>query len=135
MKKISSSNLIFLLIIGLGLTYYLYLKGYIFSDFQNLDPKSAYSLIEKEKDNVFILDVRTPQEYKEGHIPDSNLIPLDSLPNQIDKIPRDKKIIVYCRSGMRSASASRFLSSLGYDVYNIAGGINAWKKERLPVER
>ncbi len=135
MKKISSSNLIFLLIISIGLTYYLYLKGYIFSNFKNIDPKTAYTLIKNEKNKVFLLDVRTPEEYKEEHIPESYLIPIDSLPNQIDKIPKEKKIIIYCRSGMRSASASRLLSSLGYEVYNITGGIKSWKKEGLPVEK
>ncbi|WP_456400426.1 rhodanese-like domain-containing protein [Persephonella sp.] len=136
MKKISSSNIIFLVIIGIGLTYYLYLKGYIFSDFKNVDPKTAYSLISSEKEKIFLLDVRTLEEFEnDGHIPGAVLIPIDDLPNQIDKIPKDKKVIVYCRSGMRSASASRLLSKLGYEVYNITGGIKSWKSERLPIEK
>ncbi|WP_456392334.1 rhodanese-like domain-containing protein [Persephonella sp.] len=136
MKKLSPSNLVFILLIGAGFLYYLYLKGYIFANFTNLDPKQAYQLLEKEKDQIILVDVRTPEEVKtDGKIPGSILIPLDELPNKIDRLEKDKKILVYCRSGMRSVSASRLLSSLGYKVYNIQGGINTWKAEGLPVTR
>ncbi len=136
MKKSSMSNFIFLTIIGAGLLYYLYLKGYIFANFDNITPEEAYKLLQKEKDKIVLLDVRTAEEYKnDGKIPGSVLIPIDNLPNQIDKLPKDKKILVYCRSGMRSAAASRLLSSLGFKVYNIQGGINTWKEKNLPVEK
>lgn len=136
MKKFSPSNIIFILLIGAGFLYYLYLKGYIFANFVNLDPKHAYQLIQKEKESIILLDVRTPEEIKtDGKIPGSLLIPLDDLPNQIHRLNKDKKILVYCRSGMRSVSASRLLSSLGFKVYNIKGGINSWKSEGLPVEK
>jgi len=134
MKKFRPSNLIFILLIGAGFLYYLYLKGYIFANFTNLDPKQAYQLLEKEKDRIILIDVRKIEEVKtDGKIPGSVLIPVDELPNKIDRLSKDKKIFVYCRSGMRSVSASRLLSSLGYKVYNIKGGLNSWKSEGLPV--
>ncbi|HHG75284.1 MAG TPA: rhodanese-like domain-containing protein [Persephonella sp.] len=136
MKKISPSNIILILLLGAGFLYYLYIKGLIFANFDNLDPKDAYTLLQKERDRIILLDVRTSEEVKtDGKIPGSVLIPLDQLPNKIDKLDKNKKILVYCRSGTRSVSASRFLSSLGFKVYNIKGGINGWKSENLPVEK
>ncbi len=135
-KKISPTNIILVLLLGAGFLYYLYIKGLIFASFVNLDPKDAYSLLQKEKDRIILLDVRTPEEVKtDGKIPGSILIPLDQLPNKIDRLDKNKKILVYCKSGTRSVSASRLLSSLGFKVYNIKGGINSWKSEGLPVER
>ncbi|WP_293447507.1 rhodanese-like domain-containing protein [Persephonella sp.] len=135
MKKISPSNIILFLLLGAGFLYYLYIKGLIFANFDNLNPKDAYTLLQKEKDRIILLDVRTPEEVKtDGKIPGSVLIPLDQLPNKIDRLDKNKKIFVYCRSGTRSVSASRLLSSLGFKVYNIKGGINSWKSEGLPVE-
>jgi len=136
MKRIRPSNLVLVLLIGAGFLYYLYSKGYIFANFTNLDPEQAYHILEMEKNAIILVDVRTPEEVEtDGRISGSILIPLDELPNRIDKLSRDKKIFVYCRSGMRSASASRFLSSLGYKVYNIKGGIEGWKAEGLPIEK
>ncbi|WP_457643470.1 rhodanese-like domain-containing protein [Persephonella sp.] len=136
MKKIlSPSNTILLLIAAGGFLYYLYLKGLIFANFENLSPEEAYQMIQKEKDKIILLDIRTVQETQtDGKIPGSILIPVDDLPNQIHKLDKNKKILVYCRSGMRSASASRLLSSLGFKVYNIQGGIKNWKSKGLPVE-
>ena len=129
-------NFIFLLIFVFFILFFLYKKGIIFANFEKLSPKEAYSLIQKERNNVFILDVRTPQEVKvDGKIKGSVLIPLYELSKKVNQIPKDKKIIVYCRSGNRSVSASRFLSSLGYEVCNLEGGINAWKEEGLPVKQ
>ena len=128
------------LILGAGVIifflYFLYIKGYIFVNFEKISPKEAYEMIKIEKD-VVLLDVRTREEYKtEGHVPSSILIPLDTLPNSVDKLKlyKDKKIIVYCRSGNRSIVASRILSNLGFKVYHLNGGILAWKEEGLPVE-
>lgn len=136
MKKISPSNIILILLLGAGFLYYLYIKGLIFANFDNLDPKDAYTLLQKERDRIILLDVRTSEEVKtDGKIPGSVLIPLNQLPNKIDKLDKNKKILVYCRSGTRSVSASRLLSSLGFKVYNIKGGINNWKSENLPVEK
>ncbi|MFN3788349.1 MAG: rhodanese-like domain-containing protein [Sulfurihydrogenibium azorense] len=105
--------------------------------YQDLNSKAFYEMIQKEK-NVIILDVRTPQEYeKDGHIPGSILIPVKVLPQYIRELEKfkDKKILVYCRSGNRSAAASRFLEQNGFkNVYNLKYGIIDWKRNNLPVE-
>ena len=136
MKKVSLSNIAFIVVIAAGFLYYLYLKGYIFANFENLEPKEAYQLLQKEKDKIVLLDVRNPEEIKtDGKIPGSILIPLGTLAQNIDKLDKNKKIMVYCHSGMRSVSAARLLSSVGFKVLNIKGGILNWKSEGLPVEK
>lgn len=117
--------------------FYIILAVRVSFGFENLDAKSFYQMLQKEKD-VLLLDVRTPAEYKEdGHIPNSILIPVQVLPQYIKDIEKfkDKKILVYCRSGNRSAVASRFLEQNGFkQVYNLKDGIIGWKKAGLPVE-
>ncbi|WP_029520377.1 rhodanese-like domain-containing protein [Persephonella sp. IF05-L8] len=136
MKKVSLSNIAFVVVIAAGFLYYLYLKGYIFANFENLEPKEAYQLLQKEKGKIVLLDVRNPEEIKtDGKIPGSILIPLGTLAQNIDKLDKNKKIMVYCHSGMRSVSAARLLSSVGFKVLNIKGGILSWKSEGLPVEK
>ncbi len=69
-----------------------------------------------------IIDVRTPMEYKGGHIKGSVNIPLDSLQRNLSKINKNKPVITCCASGMRSASAKNILKSNGYtEVYNGGG--------------
>jgi rhodanese-related sulfurtransferase len=68
--------------------------------------------------NAFILDVRSPGEYASGHVAGSVNIPLQSLSGQLAKVPKDKKIVTCCASGMRSASAASILRSAGYDAVN-----------------
>ena len=77
-----------------------------------------------EEENVVIIDVRTVEEYKEGHIDGAINLPLDIISN-ID-VSKDKKIIVYCRSGRRSNLAAIELIGLGYENVYDMGGINDW---------
>ncbi len=102
--------------------------------FENVDAKTFYNLMQ-EKD-VVILDVRTPQEFVQGHIEGANLIPVQVF--QYLKLGgkgiKDKKVLVYCRSGNRSVTASRWLESWGVKgVYNLKGGIIEWQAARLPL--
>lgn len=96
-----------------------------------LSPAEAQA---KVKDGALMIDVRTPLERKEGKIPGSQALPLETLTSGWEKLPRDKEIICQCRSGSRSASAARFLAGKGFKVYNLAGGILAWKAAGLPVK-
>jgi len=85
-----------------------------------------------QDNNIILLDVRTKQEHNEIHIPKSVLIPLNEIKSRALNELQDKnaEIIVYCRSGARSSSASSILSNLGYtNVYNLIGGISGWKYE------
>ncbi|HXF85769.1 MAG TPA: rhodanese-like domain-containing protein [Anaerolineales bacterium] len=77
---------------------------------------------------AFILDVRQPEEWNESHIPGSTLIPLGELASRVDELPRDRQIVVVCRSGNRSAQGRDILLAAGFSqVTSMAGGINQWK--------
>ena len=81
-----------------------------------------------DRGEVFILDVRTREEYNESHINGSILIPVKELDIRFKELPRDKKILVYCRTGIRSVTASEILVKNGFNqIYNMQGGITAWK--------
>jgi len=103
--------------------------------FENVDAKTFVELM-KDKDAV-ILDVRTPKEFaEEGHIKGSNLIPVQLFRYIYLEGLRDKKVLVYCRTGNRSVVASKALENMGIKkVYNLKGGIVEWKKAGLPVEK
>jgi len=74
-------------------------------------------------ENAVLLDVRTPQEYREGHIPESKNVPLDNLSRVVQVVAdKDTKVFLYCGSGSRSSQAARRLRQMGYtDVTNIGG--------------
>jgi adenylyltransferase/sulfurtransferase len=57
------------------------------------------------------------------------LIPLATLPGQLDLVPDDRPVVVHCKSGVRSAHAVGFLRSRGYDAHNLAGGMDAWQRQ------
>ncbi len=81
-----------------------------------------------DRGEVFILDVRTREEYNESHIIGSTLIPVQELDIRFKELPLDKKILVYCRTGGRSVTASEILVKNGFDqIYNMQGGITGWK--------
>lgn len=101
----------------------------------------SVSAVEFEKaikaDSVQLLDVRTPQEYAEGHIAGAiNInVQYDDFRQRADKeLSKDSTILVYCRSGRRSMDAAETLTELGYKVVNLKGGIIEWNEEGLPVK-
>lgn len=80
-----------------------------------------------------LIDVRTPEEFTSGHIEGAVNIPVEEMPGRLEEIPGDAPIVVYCRSGNRSAAAARILTDAGYaPVYDL-GGIQDWVVEGLPV--
>ena len=86
---------------------------------------------QKTQQPYFLLDVREPYEHEAARISDEGLlIPMRQVPNNVDKLPRDKTIVVYCHSGARSAMITGMLRSQGFDAKNLVGGILAWA--RLP---
>ena len=87
-------------------------------------------------DTMLLLDVRTPQEYAEGHIAGALNIDVrsDDFQKMAEKdLSKDSTILVYCRSGRRSMDAAKILTKLGYKVVNLKGGVIEWKEEGLPV--
>lgn len=84
----------------------------------------------------FLLDVREPDEYQTARIEGSRLIPLGELPARLGEIPRGEKIVVHCKLGGRSAKAVALLREHGFeDVWNVAGGIDAWSQQVDPAVR
>ena len=95
-----------------------------------------------DKVNVIILDVRTSKEYNGelGHIPGSILKPvqeIESWTTEFDSLKnRNIKIIMVCRSGIRSASATKYFIEKEFsNVYNLVGGMKAWNKAQYPIEK
>jgi molybdopterin/thiamine biosynthesis adenylyltransferase/rhodanese-related sulfurtransferase len=85
------------------------------------------------KEELFVLDVRNPNEFQICRIPGTTLLPLPELPQRFGEIPRDHEIIVHCKSGMRSAKAAQFLREQGFTkVVNLQGGIQAWAERVDP---
>lgn len=80
--------------------------------------------------DAILLDVREPDEYAIASIPGSKLIPLGTLPDHLDELPKDQEILIHCKAGGRSAKAVAFLTEHGFtDVKNVTGGIDAWLAE------
>lgn len=80
-----------------------------------------------------LVDVRSPAEFAEGHITGARNMPLQDIEQRLKELPKDKPIVLYCRSGSRSSMALRMLRSAGYEnIYN-AGGVSELAKQGLPV--
>lgn len=93
-----------------------------------------------KKANITLVDVRTPEEYAEGYIAGSVLVPLQDLQGsqeQLGKIPdKEKTLYIHCRKGVRGAQAVDILRGLGYkDVHNVTGGIEEWILRNYPVQK
>ena len=94
-----------------------------------IESKDAINLL--DNDECYFLDVRTESEHYDKSIPDTDYIPVQEIEKRIGELEqyRDKKIIVYCRSGNRSGTATKILNENGFDAYNLIGGMNGWKGE------
>ena len=78
-------------------------------------------------DRVFLLDVRTPEEFASGHIPGAVNIPVDDLRSRLAELPRDRKIAAYCQVGQRGYLATRILLQAGYSAANVGGGYKTYQ--------
>ncbi len=118
------TNILYWIAMAGLLFWFAYSKGWILANFESIDAKQAIHLLENDE-NVTLLDVRTIQEYKSGHLRDATLIPVQALSENLGMLKQDKnkKIIVYCRTGSRSVSASRILEKNGFTPLNVKGGI------------
>jgi len=102
---------------------------------QDISSREAKTLLEKNR-NIFLLDVRTPQENSQARLPGSVLIPINELEGRIKEVPRNKTILVYCAVGSRSKPVAEYLSKNGYkDVYNMTDGIVGWYRNGFPLQR
>ncbi len=84
-------------------------------------------------EEIFVLDVREPDEYRAGNI-GGYLIPLNDLPKRLSELDPNRETVVHCRSGVRSAKAIEFLRTQGFqNVKNLVGGILAWAEKVDPL--
>ncbi len=83
----------------------------------------------------FLLDVREPHEFKDGHIPGARLVPLGDLAARLSDLPTDREILVVCRSGNRSSRATKQLTKAGLNAVNLRGGMIGWQGAGYPVRK
>jgi rhodanese-related sulfurtransferase len=104
-----------------------------FSDTEfDLEPKRVKDLIESGE--AALVDVREDYEWEAGRIAGATHIELERLAGRADDLPTDKPVIFQCRVGRRSALATDAFRAVGFDAYNMRGGIQAWAEEGLPLE-
>lgn len=102
--------------------------------FRRLTVEEARELIESGK--VHVIDVRTPEEYALGHIPNAKLIPVDQIMARAKELPPEGGVLFVCSVGQRSALAAEIVAALGRadELYNLEGGTEAWAAKGLPLE-
>ena len=99
-----------------------------------IGPREAAARLQQGE--AVVIDVREPAEYEAGHVPGARHIPQCQLADRLAEVPRDREVVVVCRSGMRSLRCAQFLKQVGYErVLNLKGGTLAWMEAGLPVER
>jgi len=98
---------------------------------KDLSPEEAKRLYEE---GVPFFDVREVEEYAQARIPGARLLPLSEFMARFQEIPKDRPVVLYCRTGNRSWQAAAWLTAQGYQVYNLEGGIVRWYHAGLPVD-
>ena len=110
------------LLIAVGVVFALYLARQIKAVMNRIPGEEARKLVQE---GALLLDVRSPAEYGSGHIDGARNIPITTLRNELGGLPKDRPIVVYCASGMRSYTAHTMLRASGYDVRDL-GPQSAW---------
>ncbi len=127
-----------LLFVALAIIIAMLVYSYLADRLAGFKPVSTDEATRLFNDGAFLLDVRASNEYKDGFIGDAKNIPVSDLKDRLNLLPKDKSkpIVVYCLSGIRSSKAASALVKEGYtSVFNLSGGINAWKAAGLPVAK
>ena len=102
--------------------------------FKTITPQEAKNLIENRKD-LLLIDVRGQDELTEGYIEGSKLMPLWAIIKGTQRPPTNKPILLICAVGGRSLALGKLMSKNGWnEVYNLKGGISAWKEAKLPLK-
>lgn len=94
-----------------------------------MDPRTAAA----QQDELFLLDVREPQEFAAGRIEGSVHIPMSQLGARQEELPTDRTILAVCRSGNRSGMVTQALQRAGYEAENLDGGVLAWRSDGLEL--
>ena len=99
--------------------------GLLRGDHPQLDVEAVLSIT--ENDRPWLLDVRTPQEFSAGSLPEALNIPVDDLRSRITEVPNGRPVAVYCQVGQRGYIATRILRQHGYEAANIGGGYKTYR--------
>lgn len=105
------------------------------SGYASVAPEQAVRLM---NDGAFVLDVRSMDEYRSGHLTGAKNLSVADLPAKLDSLEAHKTgpTLVYCESGMRSARACGILRKAGFEqLHNLSGGISAWRGANLPIAK
>lgn len=95
-----------------------------------MDPLEAREIL---RVGGVLLDVREDEEWEAGHAPEATHVPLTELESRIDEVPRDRDVVVACRSGARSGRVVAALEGAGFSLHNLDGGMKDWAAAGLPV--
>jgi len=102
--------------------------------YRAVSPQEAQAMIAQRKD-LLVIDVRNPEELKEGFIAGSQLVPFWEIAKGQKTLPNDHPILLVCAVGGRSFAVGQYLAQKNYpEVYNLQGGIDNWKKAGLPLQ-
>src|SRR5699024_7675894 len=102
---------------------------------QQITPTALAKRLADPDDNVLLLDVRTEQEREICHIADSLHIPMNLVPLQMNQLPDEQDIVIYCHHGIRSQAVANYLLEAGFEpqrLFNLDGGIERWAQEIEP---
>jgi rhodanese-related sulfurtransferase len=103
-----------------------------------LVPISQEALLERQQkgdETLYVLDVRSPEEYASGHVPGAINIPYDQIASRMAEVPKDQDVVLYCKSGRRAGIAAEVLAGQGYErLQHLEGDIVAWVEKGRPLE-
>jgi rhodanese-related sulfurtransferase len=103
---------------------------------EEADVKQTSEALGGADDDAVLIDVREPHEWRAGRARGARHIPLAQLPQQLEGLPRQAPVYLICRSGNRSHTAAAYLKKAGFErPINVRGGMLAWERAGLPVER
>lgn len=112
----------------------LILASQVFAATRDISSPEAKTLL--AKNNIFLLDVRTPQEFSQARLSGAVLIPSGEFERRINEVPKNKPILVYCAVGSRSKPVADLLTRRGYkEVYHMTDGIVGWYRNGFPIQR
>jgi rhodanese-related sulfurtransferase len=102
----------------------------------SVDVAEADRRLREDPARPVLLDVREPNEFVAVRAPGAMLLPTSAFADRVAELPEDRPLLVICRTGVRSAAVTGYLTRTGrHDVFNVTGGMDAWEGAGLPVRR
>ncbi|MDX8396951.1 MAG: rhodanese-like domain-containing protein [Mariprofundaceae bacterium] len=136
----SLKSILFVLMLGLPLAVTACGVGEQSADgYENASIEHAYAHWKQGAQSPIpfsFLDVRTAKEYAQGHVPGAINIPVQELAERLNEVPKDKRVYVYCESGVRAGHASKLLVKSGItNIENVPASMKGWREAGYPIER